>query len=338
VRSPEDFERTRDLWNLGTMRMVDYKPGQYHYALGDATNAYSQGKLKRFTRVLLYIPGSDILFIFDRVVSAKSGFRKVWLLHGVNEPSFAGTGRGIGHGGTEFENATDFRFTDGAGELLVHCLLPESRSVIKRGGAGNEFWTPGDERGGEWGSGENWPLEPAEGGALPEDPCLLNMWKKFWGADLQRMERSNRKNVVSGAWRVEVSPKVTAEEDVFLHLLEIGGAGSTGKKRVEVLKGQNVAGAAFEAGAIALFNSGADALVEGEVTLPTMACSELLVSGLQENARYEVTFGGPNITSGTAIAQPGVVVGTEMVRANEKGIAWMRLGEVRGARVRLQRI
>ena len=338
VRSPEDFERTRDLWDLGTMRVVDYEADRYHYALGDATNAYSRTKLKRFTRELLYIPGCNILFIFDRVVSANPEFRKVWLLHGVNEPSFAGVGHEIGYGGTEFGNAGDFRFTDGVGELLVHSLLPESRSVIKRGGAGNEFWTPGDERGGGWGSGGNWPLEPAEGGPLPHEPRLLNMWKKFWGADLQKMERSNRKNVVSGAWRVEVSPGVAAEEDLFLHVLEVGEAGGTGKKRVELLKGQNVMGAAFETGTVALFNSGPDALVEGEATMPAMSSSELLSSGLEANARYEFTFGGPNITTPATSVQPGVVVKTETVRANEKGIAVVNLGEMRGVRVRFKRI
>ena len=36
------LENTRDLWNLGCMRVIDHVPGQYHYALGDATNAYSE--------------------------------------------------------------------------------------------------------------------------------------------------------------------------------------------------------------------------------------------------------------------------------------------------------
>src|SRR5436305_2109083 len=82
--------------------------------------------------------------------------------------------------------------------------------------------TTGDDRGGDWGSVQNWPLEPAEGGPLPEDPRLRRMWKNFWGMDFSKLERSNRKNVVSGAWRVEVSPTLSAEEDRFLHVLEIG--------------------------------------------------------------------------------------------------------------------
>jgi hypothetical protein len=53
---------------------------------------------------------------------------------------------------------------------------------------------------------------------------------------------------------------VPAAEDHFLHLPEIGSSGTTGKHRVELLKGQNVAGAAFESGPMALFNTGSSPL------------------------------------------------------------------------------
>ena len=224
------------------------------------------------------------------------------------------------------------------GELLVHCLLPEKCSVTKRGGPGNEFWTPGNARGGEWGSGENWPLEPAEGGPLPDDPRLRAMWKKFWGDDFKKLEHSNRKNVVPGAWRVEVSPSVPAVEDHFLTLLEIGSRGTTGKHRVELLKGQNVAGAAFESGPMALFNTGGSALVEGEVSLPALACKKLYLTGLMENARYEVIFAGPNITTPPSIAGPGIAVKTEHLRANDKGVAMLDVDGAHTVRLRFQQV
>ena len=112
VRSLDDWERTRDLWSLGSMRIVDYQPGSYHYALGDATKAYSAAKLKCFTRELLYIPSFNVLLIFDRVVSANPDFRKVWLLHGVNEPVFSGMGQTGSHGATNFADADEFRFNE----------------------------------------------------------------------------------------------------------------------------------------------------------------------------------------------------------------------------------
>jgi Heparinase II/III-like protein len=336
VRSLDDWERTRDLWNLGVMRTVDYRPASYHYALGDATAAYSATKLKRFTRELLYVPSSNILLVFDRVLSANPDFRKVWLLHGVNEPAFVASGRSGPHGATDYADASSFQFADADGELSVHCLLPEKRFVTKRGGPGNEFWTPGDERGGEWGSGENWPLEPSEGGPLPEDPRLCAMWKKFWGNDFKKIERSNRKNVVPGAWRVEVSPPTAAAEDHFLHLLEIGDRGTTGKHRVELLRGQNVAGAAFESGPMALFNTGTSPLIEGEVTLPAMTCKQLYLSGLKGNASYEVIFSGPNMTTPASIVGPGIAVKTDHVRSNDRGILSIALQDSHPIRLRFR--
>jgi hypothetical protein len=338
VRSVDDWNRTRDLWDLGAMRVADSEAGSYYYALGDATNAYSSRKLKRFTRELLYFPASNILLVFDRVVSTDPNFKKVWLLHGVNEPAFAATGKSVAHGGTDYAAAPNFRFNDSGGELFVHCLLPEQRSVLKRGGPGYEFWTPGNERGGDWDSGENWPLEPAEGGPLPHEARLLSMWKKFWGDDFQKLERSNRKNVVPGSWRVEVSPTVPAEEDLFLHALEIGSPSTLGKRRVERLKGQNVVGTAFESGPMALFNTGPGPLLEAEVTLPDLTCKELSLVGAKQNALFEVTFGGPNITTPTSIAPPGVTSKTHYLRANDKGVLVVPLSNEPHARLRLKQV
>ena len=50
VRSREDFERTRDLWDTGRMEVTDYAPGSYVYARGNATRAYQPSKMERFTR------------------------------------------------------------------------------------------------------------------------------------------------------------------------------------------------------------------------------------------------------------------------------------------------
>ena len=62
-------------------------------------------------------------------------------------------------------------------------FCPASETSSRRGGPGNEFYTPGNDDGGAWGSGQNWPLDPANGGPLPTDPKLLHMWKTFWGQD-----------------------------------------------------------------------------------------------------------------------------------------------------------
>ena len=116
------------------MRVVDHVLDQYHYAMGDASNAYSREKLKKFTREVLYAPGPDLLFVFDRVVSTHPSFKKAWLLHGVSEPS---VDQGAARGGPEakkFKNASTFCFREGLGELLVYSLLPRERVVTRRGG------------------------------------------------------------------------------------------------------------------------------------------------------------------------------------------------------------
>jgi hypothetical protein len=319
IRSRSDWERTRDLWDLGSMRVVDYVPGQYHYALGDASQAYSREKLKRFTRELLYVPEQSVLFVFDRVVSTDPSFRKAWLLHGVNRPSVDGD-EGKTSGAQDFRGAKTFRFAEGRGELLVHSLLPKDRVITRRGGNGYEFYCPGDDHGGSWGSGENWPLEPAEGAPLPQAPKLRHMWKLFWGDDFDKILRSNRKNVVPGNWRVEVSPASPAEEDFFLHILEIGNSGTTGQRRVELLDGVNFQGAAFERGPMVLFSSAGSVVQHGEVSLSELGCDSLIVTGLQPSTTYELNFGGLNVSSSPGAVLPGVSAGTQHARSNENGV------------------
>ena len=263
------------------MRAIDHVPGEYHYALGDATKAYIDQKLSGFTREVVYIPEGNLLFVFDRVKSTNPNLHKAWLLHGVNRPSVDGNDGSDAQGVSNFENAKTFVFKEGTGELRVHSLLPSQRNITRRGGPGNEFYTPGNDDGGAWGSGQNWPLDPANGGPLPTDPKLLHMWKTFWGQDYDGIEKSNRVNVVPGAWRIEVSPTVPANEDLFLHVFEIGNEGATGGKRVELVNGENFAGAAFEQGPIVLFSAVGSRLNEGEVSLPDLGCNFLLITSLR---------------------------------------------------------
>jgi hypothetical protein len=338
IRSPEDWNRTRDLWDLGSMRVVDYAAGQYHYALGDASRAYSRNKLRLFTRELVYIPGQNLLFVFDRVVSTHPSFRKAWLLHGVNQPAVdQDAGKGAG-GAQEFRQAKTFRFAEGSGELLVHSLLPRDRIITRRGGSGHEFYAPGDDHGGAWGSGESWPLEPPEGAPLPDDPKLRRMWKLFWGEDFKRIQPSNRKNVVPGSWRIEVAPATAAEEDFFLHVFEIADSGKTGNKRVELLDGAGMQGAAVEHGAMVLFSATGTATVNAEVSLPNLTCDSLILTGLQPDAIYELNLGGLNATTVPGVVLPGVSAGTHRLRANSKGILRVESHDLKNLRLRIARL
>ena len=232
IRSPEDFERTRDLWNLGSMRVVDHVASQYHYAMGDASNAYSREKLKKFTREVLYFPAQDLLFVFDRVVSTHPSFKKAWLLHGVNEPSIDQDPRQGVPGAKEFKNASIFCFREASGELLVHSLLPRERMVTRRGGTRNDFYTPGDDHGGSWGTGENWPLEPQEGGPLPQHAFHLIGGPRPFG-DL----RPGPGDVVGGHEGAEfhaISPGPTGSQHAPVDRSQVDGEIGSGQLEVEL--------------------------------------------------------------------------------------------------------
>jgi hypothetical protein len=292
VRSLEDWQRTRDLWDRGRVLSYDPEPGgRYVYARGDGTQAYQPSKVAGFLRDLLWLPSSNVLFVLDRVASRDAAYKKAWLLHGVAEPrvqdAAAEAPQAIGQGGTLHRDAASVTFEDGDGRLRVHALLPRERDVVVRGGPGWEFWTPGDEKGGAWGTGKNWPLDPAEGGPLPADPYLKKMWLTFWGGDMARLAPSNRRAVVPGGWRIEVSPSTAAREDVFLHALEIGDKGAP-SRRVEGIAGYRLAGAVVEGDAAVLFATDAGPLDAAEATVPDVPSRLLLLAGLEARACYEL--------------------------------------------------
>jgi heparin/heparan-sulfate lyase len=337
VRSREDFERTRDLWDTGHMEVTDYQAGVYHYARGNATRAYQPSKMEQFTREVAYTPGNNVLVVFDRVRSADPNYKKVWLLHGVGEPRvMAGEkGKDIGHGGTAYANAAVFTYEDGQGRLRVHSLLPREREVIKRGGSGWEFWTPGDEFGGAWGTGKNWPLDPPQGGPLPTDPYLRKMWKTFWGEDFNKLLPSNTRAIVPAAWRVEVSPSKPAKEDFFLHVLEIGDRGDMRTPRIELVDGSNLVGALVEGGTITLFATVDGPVTEGEVTIPAVDANALLITGLKPHAKYELqmTGGRANWRGGLFNGVPG---GTYIGAANGSGVMHLPFKGQKDGRLRLR--
>ena len=336
IRSLEDWDKTRDIWDIGHLKVVDTVHGTkdqsgYHYALGDATRAYSPNKLRCFTRQLLYMPGIDVLLVFDRVVSMKPQFRKTWLLHGVNMPWVAGTETPSSNGEQIFDNASQFRFQEGGGEILVHTLLPVEHVTARRGTPGHEFWTPGDANGGAWGSGRSWPVEPAEGGPLPDDPVERAMWVKFWGKDIKRIEPSNRVNVVPGSWRVEVTPAHAQLEDHFLHLFEIDDRGKTGRLSVELLQGAGFAGAGCavtgQSGVAVLFSAQDGPIQNVDVTLPSFPCHTLWIGGLEGDRIYNLDLSGGNVEPG-ATASPRVPLLSQQVRTNNHGIVQVHSGSI----------
>jgi hypothetical protein len=328
IRSREDWQRTRDLWDVAHVAAASFHDGAYQFVRGDATQAYSARKMAHFSRDLVYLPARGLLTVFDRVRSTDPSFRKVWLLHGVDRPQVeaAGATKDSGHGGISYEGASTVTWRDGEGVLRVHPVLPRKREVIVRGGPGWDFWTPGDDRGGAWGSGQNWPLEPFEGGPLPSDPFLVRMWKTFWGPQLDRLEPSNRTHVVPGGWRMEVTPAEPALEDRFLHVMEIGDASDRRDSlRIAPIEGHRLAGA-IAGTSLLLFAIDPAPALEGEVTVPAGVLADIYIAGLQANATYELQFttlGIPNARE-TAIADEGGVLHVTFASAATKEAAQER--------------
>jgi len=331
VRSLDDWDKTRDLWDRGRIEAFDPRPGRSFYARADGTRAYHPSKVERFVREIVWLPRSNVLFVKDLVRSTEASYRKAWLLHGVQAPTVtpaeAVAPRDVGHGGTLHANARVVLFEDGEGALRVHALLPREREVIVRGGPGHEFWTPGDEKGGDWGSGKNWPLDPPEGGPLPEDPYLRKMFLTFWGEDMERLSPSNRRAVVPGTWRMETTPARLSREDVFLHALEIGDRGATPKTIVGV-DGYRLAGAAVGDDAVVLFASD-PAIGDAEVTLPDVPSGALLLAGLEPGATYAL-----QLTSSYA---PGAPKWSLTASANDSGVL-ERPWDQQNGRLRLRRV
>jgi hypothetical protein len=117
-----------------------------------------------------------------------------------------------------------------------------------------------------------------------------------------------------------VSPSVPTEEDFFLHLLEIGDLGTTGKSKVSVIEGLNFAGAVSEQGPCVLFATSESASRGGEVSLPELTCTSLTLSSLQPNSVYELRLYGPNVPSSATAALPGVEKELVRLRTNTHGI------------------
>ena len=146
------------------------------------------------------------------------------------------------------------------------------------------------------------------------------MWKTFCGEDFSKTSSSNRRNVVPGAWRIEVSPIIPAEKDLFLHVFEIGDLGTTGKRTIALIEGNSLAGAVSEKGPCVLFATSELAEHGGEVSLPETACASLMISSLRPNKVYELRFYRPNVSSSPTAKLPGVEAELLRVQTNAHGI------------------
>jgi hypothetical protein len=129
-----------------------------------------------FGRTFGYDARDDVILIFDRVRSTRSDFKKRWLLHTIEEPSLTNNAFVVTVSPAE-------RTGRRGGRLFATVLRPEDAEIRSVGGKGFEFLV----------NGKNYD----EDGELPR-------------------AIAQSKDAEAGSWRIEVSPSVEREDDIFL--------------------------------------------------------------------------------------------------------------------------
>ena len=186
---------------------------EYTYASADLARAYSSTKVAAYTRQFLYLRAEPEAFVvYDRVVSTRAEFPKMWLLRVMNEPvlyagdrpaeetrsgqgfrTFAPADRAVTSTFTPennpIKNGRGTFLPSGLGALVTQTLLPESVRITTRGGPGYDNW--------------GFPYDPKDNRNFdPKNPT---------GEGSALIDRS--------WWRLEVEPTRKAEATEFLHVL-----------------------------------------------------------------------------------------------------------------------
>jgi hypothetical protein len=153
------------------------------------------------------------------------------------------------------------------------------------------------------------------------------MFKTFWGEDMDHLAKSNRRAVVPGAWRIEITPAEPSREDVFLNALEIGDRGAPPRNVVGIY-GYRLGGAAVEGDSVVLFAT-ERAPDTAEATVPDVATRSLVLAGLEPRATYAL-----QLTSSFA---PGAPEWRRTAAADDAGVLstdW----DQRNGRLRLRKV
>ncbi len=190
-----------------------YHDAAMTYAAADLTQGYRANKVREVSRQFLYWRGHREYFvIFDRVEATGAQFPKTWFLHIPTEPQIDGTAtvETPDHVWTCHGNTTTWVsspageepvLSQGRSRAFLKTLLPEQPVIVKRGGAGHEFW------------------------GHPKEPT----------AQYNHVGRDSRKPPIV-PWRLEVQGVPGKTRDYFLHVLEIGAEDDSAMSPVELIR------------------------------------------------------------------------------------------------------
>lgn len=105
---------------------------QYTYSVGDATAAYTK-KIDFFDREFLFL-SPDVFVIFDRVKTVNPNFKKIWVMHTVDEPIVYKTPSVNGMGVKKYSDVNALVIKNPINNTYIDTLLPEVNKVEVRGG------------------------------------------------------------------------------------------------------------------------------------------------------------------------------------------------------------
>jgi len=228
--SVPDWQKRSEEFDTGSIVAFQAEK-EFTYVCGDMTKAYTNSRsgtghkqsrskrVRKLMRSLLYLR-PDHLIVFDQVESFDKSFKKRWLLHTVNEPRvekdlivaeradliYRRSARDKRmkyaisatpnhpffkqHSDCEYRKGSQPQLYQYDGEMFLQRLLPEQAETVKVGGPGKEFW---------------------DGTA-----------NRIQGSRGKLPVRSYTHESDAGRWRVEVSPKLPAKNDLFLHVIQVG--------------------------------------------------------------------------------------------------------------------
>ncbi len=212
----------------------DLQTPNFTWLQGDITEAYGK-KVRQVTRSFVFlnlrnpqVPAA--LVVFDRVVSADPTFRKYWLLHTLEEPRLSSA-----------SVVVDCTQRGNSGRLILNTLLPTCSTPALGGGSSRVEGVSPSNRGQDARDTSGWATLTKVGGP----------GKEFWvfgqnyanDVDPKRLERSS---IETGAWRVEVSPKAAAAEDLFLNVMQVADRQSLVSWPVRVIEAGERVGCLLE--------------------------------------------------------------------------------------------
>ena len=194
-----------------TVAVADITPAYTNRSSGTGTFSARTRRVERAWRVFGYDRIADVVVIYDDVRATRASFRKRWLLHTLQAPTFVSDAFVVTVPPSDLAGR-------GGGRLEGHVLFPERVTANTLGGPGLEFWV--DDRN------------------FDEDG-------KIWDSLRQRGTLGPE----PGAWRIEVSPEQDARDDQFLVVLLPSKLGEGPKETVRRLLSGNRIGCEVTDGA-----------------------------------------------------------------------------------------